>query len=419
MNPQVIKSFLVGLGFGVDDTSLSKFNKAIASATLKVTALYASVKSTAAGIVYGISKISEGFEAMGYEYRIIAPAINKALVLRRELLKAYSAAGINITKVVQASVRLNMSLAKTKFAFEAIYRSVGSRFFAVLTKQSDEFRKQIYANMPRIQDILERLIKFIFKSIEAIQQLGSSLWMVLQRVYDFFKMLDDATNGWSTIILGAVAAWDLLNLSFLATPLGMIIGGLVAILALFDDFEVWKEGGKSLFDWSSFVPVINAVGDAMKAVWGIVQGIADALSDLILAFLQLAQGDTLGFWESLNNYGKDSLAFLLKVWEAVKGIGRALAAVGGWGAHLAGLSSTAAFLNNAAANAASVNSVNPNRPLGIMGAVGGAQTNQAIHQQTNIVVQGSADAAATGQNVAGQQTRVNGDIARNLKSIIR
>ena len=83
MNGDVIKSFLVGLGFGVDDASLAKFNKAISSATLKVTALYASTEVAASGIVYGISKISESFEQLGYEYRLITPAINKAIVLRR------------------------------------------------------------------------------------------------------------------------------------------------------------------------------------------------------------------------------------------------------------------------------------------------------------------------------------------------
>ena len=87
MTGELIKSFLVGLGFGVDDASLAKFNQAIASATLRVAALYGSIKVAAAGIVFGLSDISEGFEKLGYEYRIIAPAINKALVLRRELLE--------------------------------------------------------------------------------------------------------------------------------------------------------------------------------------------------------------------------------------------------------------------------------------------------------------------------------------------
>lgn len=73
MEGEVIKSFLVGLGFGVDDASLSKFNKAIASATLKVTALYTAVNAAASGIVFGISKISEASSSwvtsIGLSYR--------------------------------------------------------------------------------------------------------------------------------------------------------------------------------------------------------------------------------------------------------------------------------------------------------------------------------------------------------------
>ena len=57
MNGEVIKSFLVGLGFGVDDASLAKFNKAIQSATVRVTAMYATIQTAAAGIFFSISKI--------------------------------------------------------------------------------------------------------------------------------------------------------------------------------------------------------------------------------------------------------------------------------------------------------------------------------------------------------------------------
>ena len=120
---EVIKSFLVGLGFDVDDSSLSVFNNSIKTAALRVTALYGTINAFAGSMVYAFSKISEGFEEMGYQYHIIAPAINKAIVLRQELLKAYSSAGINIRKVIVDSIRLNMSLAKTKFAMEAIYKS--------------------------------------------------------------------------------------------------------------------------------------------------------------------------------------------------------------------------------------------------------------------------------------------------------
>lgn len=411
MTGEVIKSFLVGLGFGVDDTSLAKFNKAISSATLKVTALYGSINLMSGAIVAGISKISEGFEQMGYEYRIIAPAINKALVLRRELLKAYSAAGINITKVVQASVRLNMSLAKTRFAFEAIYKSVASRFFGILTKQSDTFRQKLYANLPKIQAVLERMIRFIFKALEAVTALGIRLWSILTRVYDFFVTLDKATDGWSTRILAAVAAWKLLNLEFLTTPLGMILAGLVAILALFDDFKTWQEGGESLFDWSKFVPVIDSVTEALKGMWDILQNIADVIGNLVLAFYQLFKGDYTGFWSSLADGGKAVLAIFENLWKTIDGLGGALGSLGTWAGNIFGGSNAASNLQSAPGGVPQAPPVGPGAQ--------NSQTNQNVQQQTSITVMGSSDANATGKAVASQQGKVNFDMVRNMKGATR
>lgn len=411
MNGEVIKSFLVGLGFGVDDTSLSKFNKALSSATLKVTALYASIKVMSAAIVYSISKISEGFEQMGYEYRIIAPAINKALILRRELLKAYAAAGINITKVVQASVKLNMSLAKTRFAFEAIYKSVASRFFDVLTKQSDAFRKTIYANMPKIQNFLERFIKFIFKALEATTALGIRLWSILTRVYDFFVMLDKATDGWSTRILAVIAAWKLLNLSFLATPLGMLLTGFLALLALWDDFQTFMEGGKSLFNWSTFLPVIEDTTTLLKDLWGVLTGVFTTVMELYTAFWKLFSLDFAGALTAWGRAGEAIIVIFQKLWDVLKSTGGLLGSVAGWAQNLFGNPNAAANIQNTPGGVPQAAPVGPN--------VQNAQTNQHVQQQTNINVMGSADASAVGKAVSGEQSKVNFDMVRNMKGATR
>lgn len=47
------------------------------------------------------------------------------------------------------------------------------------------------------------------------------------------------------------------------------------------------------------------------------------------------------------------------------------------------------------------------------------QTNQTVSQNTKIVVEGSADPAATGRRVAAAQNRVNADLARNLVGVTR
>lgn len=419
MTGEVIKSFLVGLGFDVDDASLTKFNKAISNATLKVAALYGATKLAATAIVYGISQISEGFEKMGYEYRIIAPAINKALALRRELLKAYSAAGINITRVVQESVKLNFSLAKTKFAFEAIYRSVASKFFPLITKQSDLLRQKLYQNLPKIQEVLERLVNFVFKAFEATTALGLRLWSILTRVYDFFAALDRATNGWSTAVLALVAAWKFLNLAFIATPLGLLITGFTALLTLWDDFKTFREGGQSLINWGS---------EATKIIIGLTTAVA-ALSAALI-FEAAAYG-------ILSNAGK-VYAAVQAVVNAVmlaNPIGLILAGVTAligllalldakwstFGGHVSGFFSSLGgrvldFLAGGTQNATAI--TGPSAPIG----VGGNQNNASSHsiqQQTQINVTGSADANAVGKSVAGEQNRVNFDMARNLKGATR
>ncbi len=416
MNGDVIKQFLVGLGFDIDDAGLAKFNKAIGSATLKVTALYAATNAMATGIAYGISKISQSFEDLGYEYKIIAPAINKALILRQEMFKAYAATGISLTRVVQASVKLNLSIAKTKIALEAIYKSVGSRFFALLTKQSDIFRQKLYQNMPKIQNALEKFVKFIFKSLEAVTQLGLRAWSVLTRVYDFFVMLDKATDGWSTIILGVIAAWRLLNLSFLATPLGMIIAGFVALLALWDDFKTFKEGGESLIDWGDrTVKIVVAITAAIVALGTVIAGIRVAMAAWTAAqwLLNVAMSaNPIG----AIIIGVTALIALLGVLAAKMGL---LNGLGDWLGNAG--SKVMDFLGgpNAAANMQNNPVTNPgSSPAGAAG-VQNSQTNQHVQQQTSINVMGSADASSVGKAVAGEQSRVNFDMVRNMKGATR
>jgi hypothetical protein len=60
MTGEVIKQFLVGLGFGVDDSSLKKFGKAIDNAYTRVALISGAIKAAAAGTFAGIAKISQG-----------------------------------------------------------------------------------------------------------------------------------------------------------------------------------------------------------------------------------------------------------------------------------------------------------------------------------------------------------------------
>jgi phage-related protein len=414
MEGEVIKSFLVGLGFSVDESSLARFNKSIAGAALKITALYTSIQVAAAGIFHSIAGISEGFEEMGYSLRLVAPAVNKFLLLRQAMLSTYQKAGINIVKVVQDSIKFNFSLAKTKIALEAIYKSVGAKFLPLLTKQMDVFRAKIFQNMPKIQAQLTKLVEFIFKAFSATVELGTRLWSILGRVWDFFVKLDEATGGWSTKILAVIAAWKLLNLEFLATPLGMILGGLFAILALYDDFEVWKEGGKSFFNWGPVVPIINQVSEVFHDLYEGLSDIFAILFDLVGAFSRLIHLDWAGFTNNIGNAFGDVKKYLEDVYKYAKDLFTLIS--GG----ITGIASVAGYVGNLFGGNAGpaqapggINQPNPLLPPGTGGV------NQRVNQETNILVQGSADAHAVGKAVASQQDKVNFDMTRNLKGALQ
>lgn len=411
METEVIKSFLVGLGFGVDEKTLAKFNKSIAEASVKVAALSTTVAGAAAGIFYGITRVASSFEQMGYELRLVAPAVNRFLVMRQAMLTAYAKAGVNLTKVVQQSILFNYSLAKTKFAIEAIWKSVAARFFPMLTKQMDIFRLKIFANMPKIQAQLEKLIKFVFKAFSAVLELGHTLWDVLQRLYGFFAMLHEKTHGWSTVILAALAAWRLLNLGFLATPLGAIIGLGLALLTLYDDLEVFLKGGKSLINWGS---------DTTKMIVGILAVInplarSYQLLKLLGSLLGWLGNAVVDFFQKFE-FGRKILELFKDALESVVGgfkvIGSFIGSIIGplFDMLKSYLVSTGgnvlATLGNA--DAAGLQRLGVNQPL----ASTGSNKSLAIHQETNINVQGVSDAHTVGANVASAQSGINRDLIR-------
>jgi len=377
---------------------------------VKVTALYVSIQGAAAGIFYSLTKMADGFEEVGYQLRLVAPAINKFLILRQAMISAYSAAGINLVKAVQQSILFNYSLAKTKYALEAVYKSVGIKFLPLLTKQMDIFRKQIFANMPKIQEQLTRFVNFIFKAFSATVELGERMWSILGRVWDFFKKLDEATSGWSTKIIAVIAAWKLLNLEFLATPLGALLAGLLAILALYDDFKVWQEGGKSFFNWGS---------QATKTVLGVAAAVTAMVTAIgaVIAVIRLATA-AQWLWDvamdanpiGLIVIGVTALIGLLTALAVklgyLKGIGDYLSNLGGKVEGLFGGPGAANTLNAAV------------QPQPLVSPHAGGNT-QKVSQETNILVQGGADANAVGKAVASEQNKVNFDMTRNLRGAIR
>jgi hypothetical protein len=436
MSGEVIKEFLVSLGFGVDDNSLKSFNKAIDNAYVRIGIMAAGVTAAAGTIFAGVSDISGDFEKMGYEYRIIAPMINKTLMMRQALLRAYGDAGINITQAVQQSVLFNFSLAKLKFQLDGIYKSVGMKFIPTLTKQMDIFRGKVVANMPKILKFLEGMIKFVFKAFEGVTILGVRLWSMLMRVWEVFKDLDTATNGWSSKLFGLIAAWKILNLAFLTSPIGLIITSFLALIALYDDFMVWKEGGQSLIDWGNglyatlgilagaiaSIPVVLAICRTAMVAWGVATSAAGVIASTFSTIMGVVRTAVLLFNLALaaNPIGVVIIAVaalgaaaygVYKNWDKLKSW---FVSFFDWIAEKFKLvSKVTDFFGGSSSQNINVNKTTT-APLG---ANGGAVQN--LVQKTEINVQTNDDPTDIADAVMGQQNKVNFNMARNMKGASR
>lgn len=437
MTGEVIKQFMVGLGFEIKDGELSKFMDALKSTAVRVTAVSAAIAASAAGIFATVAKASSEFEKLGYEYRLIAPAINQYVIMRNEMMKAYRAAGINLREAITYAVKFNVSLEKTQIAFKALYMGAASKFFPQMTKTMDKFRQSLYANMPKINAIIVKVVSFLLKVFENLVQLGTRVFSVLGRVYEFFSYLDKATGGFSTAIIAVIAAWRLLNLSFLMSPIGLILLGFLAVLALIDDFMTFDEGGDSLLNWGPVIPIIKALKEAFTAFMEVAKQLVDTVWPKIKAMIDVMAPyikDILGgAFEAVVIIIENLFQTMTKIFGAVGSLlkGNVKEALGSFaGAIATGVGDTASGLFDTAKNTGgkvvgrmlgwgdgdtqAAGKDGKGSPLGADGAKGAGASN-SINQNTVININGSKDPHATANAVAGKQSRVNYDMTRNMK----
>ncbi len=93
-------------------------------------------------------------------------------------------------------------------------------------------------------------------------------WRLIQgagSIIDWWKRLDDGSKNLLKIFGALLVAWRLLNSAFLKSPIGIITTLILAIGLLYDDYQTWKEGGKSLIDWSKWEPAIEKAKKAI--IW--------------------------------------------------------------------------------------------------------------------------------------------------------
>jgi hypothetical protein len=178
------------------------------------------------------------------------------------------------------------SLKSAGVAFQNMFRVmkyinslVAVQLAPAIVRLSEKFREWAMNNKDKLIIGLEKVGKLLIRFIEA--------------VFNAFVMIDNAivaTIGWKFALNGLLAVLAAISVALMASPLGLFIASIVALIAVLDDLYAWKKGKKSVFG-----EIFGEKGTTRSggALGGLVSPLAGKTSGLLGAAKQLIQNITV------------------------------------------------------------------------------------------------------------------------------
>jgi len=159
---------------------------------------------------------------------------------------------------------------------------IGSSLADGLAGSLDRLRRQILENFPKIEGAITGTVKGILWAGEMVGRVIYRLIQLGQGISDWWDSLDKQSQQLIELIGALTAAWWMLNRAMLASPITWVLGLAAAIALLWEDYQTWKEGGKSLIDWGKWKPEVDAalkmVGDLKQTVIDLGKALAKLLN---------------------------------------------------------------------------------------------------------------------------------------------
>ncbi|XTZ36842.1 transglycosylase SLT domain-containing protein [Salmonella enterica] len=162
-----------------------------------------------------------------------------------------------------------------------IQDKIGARLAEGLVGPLDKLRQRVMEIFPQIEPVLMKGIAVIIDLGEALAQVGYRVLQGSVAIADWWKRLDQPARKLIVLFGGLVAALRVLNSAFWMSPIGLITGLGIALLALWDDYQVWKEGGEHLIDWQTWEPELKAAHKNFTNLINDVKDLATSVANLL------------------------------------------------------------------------------------------------------------------------------------------
>lgn len=154
---------------------------------------------------------------------------------------------------------------------------IGGELARLLTPSIERFTELLIKNFPTIEKIILKIVNAILTLTEILNHLVYRAGKGIRDLIGWWHTLDDSSKGLIKTFGLVLAAWWALNKGFLTSPIGLMIAALTALFLLWDDYQTWKEGGKSAIDWSEWEGTIDSVTESLQKIWEWASGFVEMI----------------------------------------------------------------------------------------------------------------------------------------------
>lgn len=206
---------------------------------------------------------------------------------------------------IQKELGMNDDLAKSGNEFMTEYRDL-----TMMTKTG--FQVIVMQAGKALIPILRLLNQMLQMGISAFSQLNPQIkeglavglrFAMLAVVFGGFFKVFGMIFKFIPMLKSFIGLLKLFRLAFLASPIGIILALAAALALLYDDYKTWKEGGKSLFDWSKWTNGIDTIIGKIKDFLEIL----DQVKDKVINFVQKVISDPAGAIKEVAEVASKSL----------------------------------------------------------------------------------------------------------------
>ncbi|ASL89034.1 lytic transglycosylase [Serratia marcescens] len=216
------------------------------------------------------------------------------------------ATGFDSQKAAEQSNKFMTQMRGLANLFGIMRDKIGGNLAGGLAGNLESFRKNILLNFPKIEGTITAVLKKVLSLADSIMTL---VYRGVQGAGDLMRWwdrLDDTTKGLLKVLGGLLLAWRMLNSAFLTSPIGMVTALIAALVALYDDYQVWKEGGDSLINWGKWKPEIDAAMKGMKELRDSIFSVGQEIAKLLNIDLKSwsLKGDIADLTKQFGEFGK-------------------------------------------------------------------------------------------------------------------